>query len=96
MLSFYGYGSFQWLTPLFFQGNVWTAQDFDWIALGIGALLALLIGCVVVAACVALICSVAVLLRSLFTLLLPRQPLQPLLGVTAPVRASGKVNPRRS
>ena len=96
MLSFDSFGNLQWLTPLFFQGGVLTAQDFDWIALGIGALLALLIGCVVVAAGVALLGSVVVLLRTLFMLLLSRQPLPPLLGITAPVRASGKVNPRRS
>jgi hypothetical protein len=66
------------LEPLLDQSGRWMTHDFEWIVLGVAGAMALVLVCSIVAAGLALLCSFAVLLRSLFGTLmfsqrLPRQ-----------------------
>lgn len=75
MLRLTHFGCFLVPVPLVWLEGFWTGQEMEWLVLGIEILLALLMGCVMVAAIATLLCSLALMLRALFDKYLLRKPL---------------------
>jgi hypothetical protein len=90
MLCLASFGNLLKSEPLLSQGGIWLSQDFDWFALGIVSVLALMICCAVAATGLALLSSLALLVRAGLRILNPRRESpQPLLDLTAWPRGTG-------
>jgi hypothetical protein len=60
------------MEPLLGERGNWLTQDFEWIALVVAGVLALVLFCSIAAAVMALLCGLAMLLRASFGTLMAR------------------------